>query len=173
MVKLKQSGYGLIESVIVLAVFVLVLLIMFLVLSSDSKVKSNNVKSSSHITTAGQASFKILAPATVAPKSAECSQSVTYASSGQPVPIQCANGDLNVTAWNSLATIEPTVMSLGYSPSQTQVQSSLCQDANAANADSSSSASNAIELEVYQISALYYGWHFPSDPSIVLSNGTC
>jgi hypothetical protein len=127
-----------------------------------------------NVTTANpQNPYAVLSPALVASKTAECAQAISYAGEGSPTPLQCANGDLNVTAWNALSALEPKVMSLGYSPSVTQVEAAICSDANAADADSSANTSTAIETSVYQISKLYYNWDFSSDPSVVLANGTC
>ena len=50
-------------------------------------------------------------------------------------------------------------MSLGYSPTQSDVESAVCSDITAAASDSAPGADNAIETAVFQISALYYGWN--------------
>jgi hypothetical protein len=117
--------------------------------------------------------YTILPPATVPSKTAECTQAISFASNGNSGPVTCSNGNLNVTEWNALSGIEPTVMTLGYSPTAAQVQSALCSDANASDSDANTSNSHAIEATVYQISALYYGWNFSPSPTAVLSNGTC
>ena len=96
---------------------------------------------------------------------AECNQSLSYASNGDPSPIECPNGELNVRAWNALAATEPTVMKLGYSPSKAQVISAICADANAANVDQSATVTAPIETTAYQIASLYYGWHFSINTS--------
>ena len=110
--------------------------------------------------------YVALSPATVPSKAPECSQQITYSASGVVSPLTCTNGDLNVLAWNSLATLEPSVMSLGYGASSSQVQAALCSDVHA-------NISNPIEEVSYQISALYYGWNFTTNPSAVINNGTC
>jgi hypothetical protein len=115
----------------------------------------------------------VLSPATVAPKIAECSQKLTYASNGDSSPIQCSNGDLNVLEWNALSALEPSVMTLGYNATESQVESALCSDAGDSDSDANTNASNIIETTTYQISALYYGWNFSSNPAAELSNGTC
>lgn len=174
--KLNQKGFG-IFGYLVLPLVIVVIIFIALILITNHKAKSTAIKHTSNSSTSSALAsnnlFKVLSPASVPPKVAECSENVTYASNGQPSPIQCDNGYLNVIAWNSLATIEPSVMTLGYNANVSQVQSAICADANAANADSSATTSNAIEATVYQISSLYYGWHFTTDPSLVLRNGIC
>jgi hypothetical protein len=118
-------------------------------------------------------SYAVLSPATVPSKVPECATPVSFQADGNSGPVQCPNGDLNATEWNALAALEPTVMSLGYSPTAAQVQAALCSDANASNSDANTKNSFIVEATVYQISALYYGWNFPSNPSAVLSSGSC
>lgn len=117
--------------------------------------------------------YAILSPATVPSKIAECSQPLTYASNGNPEPLSCAGGGLNILEWQALAALEPKVMTLGYGASASQVQSAVCTDATDSNSDANTNYSNVIEETTYQISALYYGWNFPSNPAAVLSNGSC
>ncbi len=114
--------------------------------------------------------YKVLKPATVPPKIAECKQSLSYASNGNPSPVKCSNGGLNVLAWNAISAQEPKVMKLGYSPTQSQVQTAMCSDASAANLDSSVAISAPIEETAYYLSALYYGWNFNINPAAVLSS---
>lgn len=115
--------------------------------------------------------YAILKPASVPSKLAECSATLSYDSNGNPSPIQCSNGALNIQAWNALAALEPTVMKLGYSPTQKQVQNGICLDGNAANQDSTAAISAPLETSVYQLSSLYYGWHFSINPTQLLTSG--
>jgi hypothetical protein len=117
--------------------------------------------------------YAILGPATVPSKVPECSHAISFQSNGNSGPIQCANGDLNTIEWKALAALEPSVMSLGYSPSISQLQTDLCNDANASNSDANTKNSYVTEATIYQISALYYGWHFSSNPATILTNGGC
>jgi hypothetical protein len=117
--------------------------------------------------------YAVLTPATVASKTAECSQTLVYSSDGNSGPVTCANGDLNVLEWNGLAALEPTVMTLGYGATVAQIQAALCKDAADSDSDANSNASSIIEATTYQISALYYGWNFSPSPSAVLSDGGC
>lgn len=122
--------------------------------------------SSPKTVTAQPALYKILSPATVPPKVPECSQPISFSSNGNSGPVSCANGYLNTKEWHALVGLEPKIMTLGYGPTAAQVQSTLCADVHA-------NISNPIEETAYRISSLYYGWHFSSDPSIVIQNGTC
>lgn len=112
----------------------------------------------------------ILAPATVPSKISECSTPLSYASNGNPSPIQCSNGSLNILAWKALSALEPKVMKLGYSPSLSQLKTALCNDANDANVDSNSNITEPLETSIYQISSLYYGWHFSISTANVLAH---
>ena len=155
----------------VIVIIVIFLIVIFLVRNASQKpndsITATQTSSSqaSNQSTASN-SFAVLSPATVPSKTAECSQAVTFAGNGSSSPITCANGDLNATEWNSLSSLEPKVMTLGYGASAAQVQSTLCSDV-------ANNISNIIEQENYQISSLYYGWNFSSNPSAVLTNGTC
>ncbi|HEY1645772.1 MAG TPA: hypothetical protein VGF75_05385 [Candidatus Saccharimonadales bacterium] len=166
-----QAGYTVIEATIVIVVAALVIFCGYLVFNHGSKKTPTtsppaSQSQGSSTTSSTTSAYAVLAPATVPSKTAECSQAISYASNGVPGSIQCANGDLNATDWQALAALEPNVLSLGYGASESQVQSTLCSDVEA-------NISNPIEETVYQIATLYYGWNFPSNPSVVLSNGTC
>lgn len=117
--------------------------------------------------------YAVLSPATVPSKTPECNQPISFAANGNSGPVQCANGDLNVLEWNALSALEPTVLTLGYSATPSQIQAALCSDANASNADANTRNSNVIEGTVYQIAALYYGWNFSPSPSVILTDGGC
>lgn len=173
--RINLDDITIIEFLIVVGVIAILILAAYFIFKAKP-VKSFNPASnqSSSTTTKITANpYAVLPPANVPPKLAECSTPVSYGSQGNPSPIQCPNGNLNVAAWTALSALEPTVMSLGYNASSSQVQTAICNDANAADADSSASESNAIEGTVYQISKIYYGWSFAGDPSAVLSSGNC
>jgi hypothetical protein len=172
MIKLKQnsSGFSLLEITFVLVVLIGLCLSGYSLLSGNNK---NNIKAgsgSSTISTSNSTSsisqYAVLTPATVSSKTAECSQQIIFSSNGDSGPITCSNGGLNILEWNGLAALEPKVMTLGYDATSSQVQSALCADVQA-------NISNPIELTTYQISALYYGWNFASNPSNVIANGIC
>lgn len=171
---LKNSdGFSVVEMLLVVGVVIVIALVGFLVFHSNNKPKSavsTNTKSTSN--TAG-ASYTALSPATVPSKVAECSQTLTYQSTGDSLPVECDNGDLNTLEWNALSALEPKVMTLGYNATESQVQSALCSDASDSDSDANTKSANVIEATTYQIAALYYGWNFATNPSVVLSNGTC
>jgi hypothetical protein len=171
----SNAGFTLVKTVILLVVLVALGFLSHFVSHSIFKPSENSAMTNvvSGAATSPSASYAVLTPATVPSKTPECSQQLTYASNGSPSPVSCSNGYLNMLAWNALSALELKVMTLGYSATPSQVQSALCVDANAADADSKASASNAIEESAYQISAIYYGWSFATNPSVVLSNGVC
>jgi hypothetical protein len=112
----------------------------------------------------------ILKPAVVQSRVDECSTNLSYASNGNISPIQCSDGSLNILAWKALSALEPKVMKLGYSPTLAQLQTALCDDANDADVDSNSSITLPLETSIYQISSLYYGWHFSINVANVLAH---
>ena len=171
----SNAGFALLKTLVLLVVLVALGFFSHFVSHSIFKPSENSsiTNVSSGAVTGSSTDYAVLTPATVPSKTPECSQELIYASNGNPSPISCSNGYLNILAWSALSALELKVMTLGYSATPSQVQSALCVDANAADADSKASASNAIEESAYQISAIYYGWSFATNPSVVLSNGVC
>ena len=172
--RLAQDGSIYVVAMIVVLIFVvgsagLTIFAIFHTSKSSQTVTSDNQRPSGNLTN----SFTILSPAAVPPKTAECSQAISFQSNGNSGPIQCANGDLNTTEWKALSALEPSVMSLGYNPSISQLQADLCSDAAASSSDANTKNSYLIETTVYQISALYYGWSFSPNPSAILTNNGC
>ncbi len=171
-----KASQRLVLSLLATAVFVGLL---WLLLSgnkqSSGSVLNESTSSTSSSTTSSPSSnaYAILSPATVPPKVPECSTQIAYDSNGNSGPITCPNGALNVLEWNALAALEPKVMSLGYTASESQVAATLCADASDSNSDATTRDSAIIETTTYQISALYYGWSFSTNPSAVLSNSQC
>jgi len=167
---MQNNGGGAVEGIIASLIILFIAVVGFAVYKHDdmsgaiSPPKTTTSKTVAASTR--QSQNNILTPAPVASKVALCAQTISYSADGVPGPIQCTNGDLNSSTWKALAALEPKVLALGYSPTAAQVQANLCSDV-AAN------ISNPIELAVYQISSLYYGWSFSSNPSAVLSNGSC
>lgn len=162
---------NLIKLLVIIAAIILVIFIIVNKSDSNTTNSGSNSKSSTSTTSATPANaYAILSPATVAPKVAECDQSVSYSSSGVPSPLQCSNGYLNADAWSALSAQEPKVMSLGYSPNASQIQSAVCSDVTAAASDSAPGADNSIETAVFQISALYYGWDSAGNISSYISS---
>jgi hypothetical protein len=168
--KKNSWGFTPVEIAFVLVIIMGLFLSGYLLFSSDHK--TNKLASSSSSTTSTtttnstSSSYAVLSPATVPSKTAECTQAISFSSNGDSGPISCTAGGLNITEWNSLAALEPTVMALGYGATSIDVQSALC-------ADVQENISNPIEVTTYQIAALYYGWNFSSNPTAVITNGTC
>ena len=168
-IKDNTNGFSAVEIAFVLVVIAGLCLSGYLLLSSNktkSSSESNQHTSTSTTTASGSNTYAVLSPATVASKTAECSQAISFSSNGDSGPITCSNGNLNTTEWNSLAALEPTVMTLGYGATFAAVQSALCADVR-------ENISNPIEVTTYQIAALYYGWTFNPSPTSVITNGTC
>jgi prepilin-type N-terminal cleavage/methylation domain-containing protein len=164
---MKDKGFGIIELLVAVAILAIIVVGGLLVYKHENKAPAGQSHTlNTQTIPVTNSAYAVLSPATVPSKTAECSLGITYASSGVPGPVQCSNGDLNSTDWNALAALEPSAFKLGYDVSASQIQTALCDDV-AAN------ISNSIELTVYQIASLYYGWNFSSNPSVVLTNGTC
>lgn len=120
--------------------------------------------------TSSSNAYAVLKPATVPSKIAECQQAITYASDGNPSPVRCSNGDLNILAWDAISAQEPTVIKLGYSPTLSQLESSMCADARAANLDHNIAVYTPLEATAYELASLYYGWNFNINPRTVMNN---
>jgi hypothetical protein len=99
------------------------------------------------------------------PKVNECTQQLTFGADGNVGPITCADGNLNVLAWQQMAGEHPLVMSLGPYAMPRQVEEALCASLR--------NSTIPIQTSAYNISALYYGWNFGIDPSAILLNGGC
>lgn len=173
MPKIDQSGLSTATLFIMVIVFFAIIsagYLIYLQISSSNPVTASTRSASSNVK---NTTNSILKPATVPPKIAECSQTLSYDSNGNPSPIQCANGDLNVLAWNAMAALEPKVMALGYQPGAQQVQKAICIDGNAANQDSTPSISAPLETTAYKLAAIYYGWNYSLNPQSLLTRGGC
>lgn len=165
----RSSGFGLLETMLVIIFLIIVALISLHLYHESHLASKTNSSVTTNTTSPSNSSsnqYPTLTPATVPSKIAVCNQQISFTSNGDSGPVTCTNGDLNATEWNALAANEPQVLTLGYGATFTQVQASLCRD-------TSTNESNVIEQTIYQIATLYYGWSFPSNPSVVLANGTC
>lgn len=170
--KLSNNGSSAVGIAIATFSFIVMLTIGYIVYLQVHKSYSpvNSVQDNTR-TSSISSSYKVLSPATVPPKVSECSASLIYLSSGNPSPLQCPNGELNIQAWNALAATEPTVMKLGYTPTKAQVSTAICADANAANQFQSANVTAPIETSAYQIASIYYGWHFSINASGMIKSG--
>lgn len=169
----KTAGFASLEIIFAVLVVIALGLTGYFILHDSSKTATPIATSAKAITTPATTTnaYAVLSPATVPSKIPECSTPITFTGNGNSGPIQCANGGLNVTEWNALAALEPTVMSLGYGATVAQIQPALCADANASNSDANTKNGSTVEATVYQISALYYGWSFTTNPAVVLNGG--
>jgi hypothetical protein len=111
-----------------------------------------------------------LAPATTAPVVDECSARLQIGADGNAGPLTCGRGKLNVLAWQYFAKNNPLVMSLGPNVIPDQVLRAMCSDLHAAAPETSTVP---IEISVYRLSALYYGWQFGVDPVQEFLGGNC
>lgn len=114
------------------------------------------------LTTTTPPAFAVLAPATVPPKIPECTQQMSFGADGTAGPLFCANGRLNVLAWNYYSFT--AVMGLGPYATPQQVVQAICTDPR---------GTNPIEEDAYHLAAGYYGWNFGYDPTSVLIDGAC
>jgi hypothetical protein len=167
------AGFASLEAVFGVLVVIALVLTGYFILHDSSKTATPVTAPNKAVTTPSTSTnaYAVLSPATVPSKVAECSTPITFASNGNSGPITCANGGLNITEWNALAALEATVMSLGYGATVTQIQPALCADANASDSDANTKNGSIVEATVYQISALYYGWNFSTNPAAILNGG--
>ena len=111
--------------------------------------------------TGASARLAILAPATVPPVTAECTEQVTYDADGNVIPLTCTNGGVNTIAWHTYAYGQSgttpdgsELLRLGQYASPTQVYQAMCYDY--ANVYKTKSVTESAE----EIAAAYYGWQF-------------
>ena len=108
-----------------------------------------------------------LAPATVPPVGAECASPIQHLNSGGVGPLTCSGGAVNALVWNYLWQYDPQVQALGPVATVAQVERAFCPPARSAY------MSAVVALEIYEISADYYGWHFAAPAATVASGGGC
>lgn len=95
--------------------------------------------------------FKVLPPATVPPRRAECAGGLVLYEDGNVGPLTC-HGGVNVGAWENFARGGSTLMGLGRSPTESQVIAAIC-------AGNSHTTLNQLD-SAYQLASTYYGWPF-------------
>jgi hypothetical protein len=108
-----------------------------------------------------------LPPATVPPVGPECASPIQHLNSGGVGPLTCSGGAVNVLVWSYLTQYDPQVQALGAAAPVAQVEQAFCPPARSAY------MSAVVALEVYEISADYYGWHFAVPAATVASGGPC
>jgi hypothetical protein len=112
---------------------------------------------------------KVLPPATVPPKIAECQRRLYVSTDGNRGPLTCSSGALNTVAWQSFADETPhlLIMRLGEHATLRLVVRTLCKDLVHQH------STGPIETSAYTLAALYYGWHFSTDPEQIVSSDAC
>ncbi len=125
--------------------------------------------SCSHPTSAvpGAQTEPALAPASVPPVGGECANPIQQLSAGGVAPLTCPDGAVDVLAWSYLSQYDPQVQQLGAGATVNQVERAFCPPTRSAF------LSDSVALEVYQISADYYGWTFATPAATVASGGGC
>jgi hypothetical protein len=164
--KTQHQGFADISALVGFLLAIALAVTLYLLLKPTALSSPANIVKKASISNTSNNPYSTLAPATVPSKAAECSTTISFSSNGDSGPIQCTDGYLNSAEWTSLATLEPQVMTLGYSATISQVETALCNDVHA-------NIANVIEETNYQISALYYGWNFSTSPTSVITGGAC
>jgi len=179
-IKMNEKGFSAVELIMVIIIIALIGVVGYLVHKDHQPAKVAATTKSTELTTAPSTAnlYKVLPPATIASKTAECSQQLTTANDGSTGPITCSNGYLNVLEWNDLFKSDtPAFITLGYNATETQVQTAICSNLMNNNLDKTM----VIEGNAYSIAALYYGWNFSTNPMTAVINsayyntgkGTC
>ena len=112
-----------------------------------------NAAAPSTLTTTSPSGFTVLAPATIPPKVAECTQQLSYGTDGTVGPLVCSGDSVNVLAWNYYTQFHSPVMTLGPYATPTQVLQAMC----------SNMESYPIADDIESLSAAYYGWNFTNN----------
>jgi hypothetical protein len=87
------------------------------------------------------------------PRVVACRLRLTVGQDGNAFPLFCSDGDVNLTAWDYFAPIDPRIMSLGGDASYAQFQSAYC-------ADMRSGSTFPIENSGVQLAGRSHGWRF-------------
>ncbi|HEY6469889.1 MAG TPA: hypothetical protein VI434_08980 [Candidatus Dormibacteraeota bacterium] len=82
----------------------------------------------------------------------ECSLTLEVGMDGNASPVFCADGGINVLAWNYFEKLKPRVMTLGPSATVQQVEAAMCSDLN--------TSTIPIETSAGELAFRYYGWVF-------------
>ncbi|MGA9775452.1 MAG: hypothetical protein WBU92_05975 [Candidatus Dormiibacterota bacterium] len=105
--------------------------------------------------------------ATAAPVVGECATALQHQLSGAVTPITCPDGSVNVLAWDYLIQYNYEVQALGPTPSLGELEGAFCSKYQV------QATPEPVALDLYQIAAAYYGWHFSSNPSTIVSGASC
>lgn len=124
--------------------------------TTTSAVPSTTTSLPPSTTTAPNPALAILAPATVPPVSAECTVTVTESADGNASPQLCANGGVNVQAWNWYRDSYGSILALGRTTTEASVIAAMC-----AASPPYPEIDNAAKL-----AGAYYGWSFADSSSL-------
>jgi hypothetical protein len=105
------------------------------------------------------------------PRVVACRLRLTIGQDGNAFPLFCSDGDVNLTAWDHFAPIDPRIMSLGGDASYAQFESAYC-------ADMRSDSTFPIENSGVQLAGWSHGWRFSvvsvlNDDTSWQTSGSC
>lgn len=105
--------------------------------------------------------------ATAAPMVGECAASLQHQPSEAVTPLTCPDGSVNVLAWDYLIRYNYEVQALGSTPSLGELEGAFCSKYQV------QATPEPVAIDLYQIAAAYYGWHFFANPSTIVSGASC
>ncbi len=108
-----------------------------------------------------------LQPASVPPSVGECVQAIETSPDGNVSPLTCADGSVNIPAWDALTRDDISVLGLGPHATVANVRAALCQVRSQTPQDDSTQES------AVQIAAAYYGWQLGASPTTVVTGNAC
>ncbi len=111
---------------------------------------------------------QVLSPATVMPAGDLCTSPVRELQDGNAWPLFCAQGEVNVAAWNYFNQLQPGLMSLGPGADLNKIEPVMCADIGQRH------ITLPEEESVYSLSWQYYGsWPHGFDPAAFVISGGC
>lgn len=131
---------------------------------------TTSLKASAKQVNSNNSNYPTLSPATLPSKVGTCSAPLSYSYNGNPSPVTCGNNLININDWNAIAALEPKVLTLGYQPSLTEVENTICLDANISNTYSDVTINAPLEANAVQLASLYYGWNYTLNVANILRN---
>jgi len=114
-----------------------------------------------------QATFAILAPATVRPHVGECHETLAFGNDGAAGPLFCRHGQINANAWAFYAKMDgprAPILSLGRNATLTEIKLAVCTP---------EPGSNPMAADEYALSKAYYGLRNNFDALQWISRGNC
>jgi hypothetical protein len=111
------------------------------------------------------ATLPVLSLATGPPAVGECWLPGQVSPDDDVTPVSCANGDVNVWAWDG-DTYPHTLVALGPGATATGVKTALCLLIEAGT------EADVVDSD-YQIVQIYYGWQLAVSPQTLISTDAC